>query len=375
MVLSIDIGTTFLKAAVVDFNGHIHFSSRKRIQIYTDSDTAEVQPEDWITGLIEICSSVSYDVASGITVIVVSGNGPTVIPVDDNGSPVHRGVLWMDKRSEAISHDMSSAIGDFNPNFFLGKSFWFKKHMPELYGKVSSFMSCPEYISYKLTGNRYTLLPGDGFIPFYWTEEKILKLGMDYDKFPQFISPTEVYGVFNSCLKLGNISQGIPVVCGGPDFLMSVLGSGSIKAGILCDRTGTSEGLNLCTDYRVDRDNLRTLPHLVDSLYTIAGLIPDSGELVIKGRLNEVVEKYKKIIDLMITSGLQIDEIRIIGGHSQIAELNRMKAEAFTIPVKVYPSGSDLVGNAVLGSVVTGVYGSFEEAENNMVREIKCYNV
>lgn len=375
MVLSIDIGTTFLKLAVVDFKGNIHYSNKKRVEIYRDSDVCEVDPEEWIACIVELCRGIPLVCSSNITVIVLSGNGPTLVPIGVNGKPVHRAILWMDKRSESVRDEIRSLIGDFNPNFFLGKAFWLKKELPEIYSRTFSFFSCPEYVSYLLTGNKRTLLPGEGFKPFYWTDDKIDKLALDKSKFPSYITPLEVYGSYDGVKKLGGISTGIPVVCAGPDFLMSVLGSGSIKSGILCDRTGTSEGLNLCTDYEFKDNDLRTLPHLVDSLFTVAGLIPESGELLLNGRLDVLVDKYKEIVDRMIGLGLHIDEVRIIGGHSQVDKLNMKKSEAFDIPLKVYPPGSELVGNAVLGSVVTGKYRNLEEACNSMIREIKCYNV
>ncbi len=77
----------------------------------------------------------------------------------------------------------------------------------------------------------------------------------------------------------------------------------------------------------------------------------------------------------MLKAGLKVDEIRVIGGHSSIDSLNDLKYKSFDIPFKLYPPGSDLIGNAVLGFVVNGDYSSLDEACQKMVRKERCFNI
>lgn len=366
MIFAIDIGTSYLKASVIDLNGKAYFSSRRQLIIIGDGKTKEVDPNLWTDCFESLFQEIPEKIKSDLRAIVVSGNGPTIIPVDEHGSSIGNAMLWMDTRAEDTVEELRSILNEFVPgNFFLSKVYWYKKNKKDLFEKAKYFLSCPEYLCYKLTGNAYTLLPGEGFLPFYWDNKKLEKLGIEPDKMPEYIGLSELWGNY----------KGIPVICAGPDFLMSVLGSGSVEPGIVCDRTGTSEGLNYCSSTYIEIDGLRTLPHVIPGLYTLAGLIPDSGELLSNGKEKEIVKKYNLLIDKMITSGLDIKEIRIIGGHSSLEDLNISKAEVVNKPLRVYPLGAELVGNAVLGYYILGEYKSIKEACERMVREVACYNV
>lgn len=376
MILAIDIGTTFLKVAGVDFHGKINFFQKRAVDVKTVDGGYEVDPDHWRLALVHLCESIPEKFMSEIKSIVISGNGPTIVPLDSTGSTLGSAYLWMDNRANSVTDEIREKLGEFlPPNFFLSKIYWLKQQKKDLYNTSASFLGCPEYLSYIMTGDIYTLLPQEGFKGFYWNDDKIKKLGLDQDKFPDFISPREVYGYYNGKLKTRGLKKGIPIICGGPDFTMSILGTGSIDNGIVCDRTGTSEGLNYCSSEVYNIDGLRTLPHLISGLFTISGLIPKSGEYVLSGQEDLLIKEYKIIINKMIDEGLDINEIRVIGGHAGLDHLNEKKAECFPFPIKVYPEGSDLIGNGVLGSVVIGYYKTLKEACSNMVREKICYNI
>ncbi|QEN05030.1 hypothetical protein EW093_10010 [Thiospirochaeta perfilievii] len=375
MILAVDIGTTFLKVGIIDFNGKISYSEKRAIDLSVDKDLREVDPTKWVKGLSNLFLSIPANLLDSLTGIVISGNGPTFVPVDKTGNSAGKALLWIDDRSLTVADEITRRLGSpIPPNFFLSKAFWFKKERPTEYKNTISFLSCPEYISYLLTGEKYTLLPQDGFIDLYWTDDKIDKLDLDQKMFPKFISPFEVYGTLRDNPITSGLRKGLPVICGGPDFIMSILGTGSVYEGVLCDRTGTSEGLNFCCSDPTRIEGLRTLPHVIPGLYTIAGLIPNSGEYLLNDRLDLLIDEYKNSINLMVKSGLKIKEIRVVGGHAGIERLNIKKASQFDIPLKVYPEGSDLVGNGVLGSLVLGVYPSIGEACSRMVKEKVCYN-
>lgn len=365
MILTIDVGTTFLKVAVIDFHGSLEFFEKRAVH----------DPELWLKNLKDITRSINKTLTTQISAISVSGMGPTFIPINNSGESL-RTLMWTEHETESIELEMENALGYSVPgNFYLSKAYTYKRLHPEEYQQVEHFLSCPEYICYEITGNCYTVLPDEGFRPFYWSEDQLDQLRLDREKFPSFISPYQVYGCVNDKGILSDIKEGLPVICGGPDFLMALLGTGSIYDGVLCDRTGTSEGLNFCSSIKLNIGGFRTLPHINPGLYTVSGLIPNSGEYVLNGQLEMIGERYRDIIQKMLDCNLSVKEIRIIGGHAGIDALNRLKASYFDIPLKIYPDGSDLVGNAILAAVVTKTYNTLEEACEKMVRVKLCLNI
>ncbi|MBN2617356.1 MAG: hypothetical protein JXR64_03480 [Spirochaetales bacterium] len=376
MILAIDIGTTFLKVAVVNYTGELLFFEKQAVSVdYVDSKK-QVDPTSWKDVLQSISSGIDIKLLGKVEAVVVSGNGPTLVPVGSNGKPTSDALLWLDTQSSSLFNELLEKTGEpIPPNFFLGKAYWFMKEREDLYLKSDKFLSCPEYICYLLTDELFTLLPHPGFLKFYWTNEQIEKLGLDPLKFPPYINYNEIYGKLNNNSIINGVNIGTPVICGGPDFIMSLLGTGSIDYGIICDRTGTSEGINYCSNQLINIPGLRTLPHIADNLFTISGLIPESGNYILNGEEHKLLIEYKAIIDKMILSGFDIKEIRLIGGHANIEALNIEKSKLYDIPLKIYSEGSDLIGNAVLGSIVIKKYSSFKEACQNMIREKICYNI
>jgi xylulokinase len=75
-----------------------------------------------------------------------------------------------------------------------------------------------------------------------------------------------------------HLQQGIPVVAGGPDYLMSLLGTGVIAPGMTCDRAGTSEGINYCSETPARDSRLLCLPHIIGEYHNISGVISTTGK-------------------------------------------------------------------------------------------------
>jgi len=74
------------------------------------------------------------------------------------------------------------------------------------------------------------------------------------------------------------LPQGLPVVMGGPDFIASLLGTATVRPGRTCDKGGTSEGINLCSEKNTkDAGALLVMPHIVKPYFNISGVISTSG--------------------------------------------------------------------------------------------------
>jgi xylulokinase len=157
-------------------------------------------------------------------------------------------------------------------------------------------MSCPEFIDYFLTGNAFTVLPSDQFTRYIWTEDVIRKLNMDPEKFPPFIKPGQPLGeVRAEAARLLGIPSGTRVFAGGPDFIMTLLGTATVSPGRACDRAGTSEGINLCAAKPLNDPRLMSLPHIVEGFHNISGIISTSGKALewcrsLTGRQNDDYE-------------------------------------------------------------------------------------
>ncbi len=281
-ILAFDIGTSWIKGALVDERGRVAASGRHPVAALPSAQPLfhELDPRQWVDGMRTVAGRL-FAAADGRAVrgIVISGNGPTLVPAGADGEPVHPAISWLDRRATEESRLIGEKTGStVDPSFFLPKVYWLARRRPEVYAATRLFLSCPEYLDFLLTGHAHTILPSEGFKRYIWTEEALRALGLDTGRFPPFIAPgAEVGRVTPAAAARLGLPAGVPVFAGGPDFIMSLLGSATVRPGRVCDRGGSSEGVNLCAAAPVDDRRLLVLPHVIPGLFNVSGLISTTG--------------------------------------------------------------------------------------------------
>ena len=247
--------------------GEVLSSVRRRIMGPSER-SQDFTADRWITA---VRSAVPHLVgAYRIDAVVLSGNGPTVVAVGEDGDPVGPPLLWLDRRSQEIEGSQS---------FYLGKTAWFEHHSG-LAHRVRWYLPFPEYLLFWMTGQASATTPGDEFSRYIWSPEDIERSGVPGDRLPPFVTIGSVAGtVLPGPAGELSIPAGTPVVAAGSDFLMSLVGTNTLRSGQTCDRAGTSEGINHCSATEIQREGLRTLPHVIPGRYNVAGILSSTGLL------------------------------------------------------------------------------------------------
>ncbi len=285
MILVLDVGTTVLKGALFDEDGTPLETGHRPLAMSSSRSNPlhhEMDPQAWIRGIRDQCHEFGLSSSKKPTAIVVSGNGPTLIPVGDDGRPLHPAILWMDRRSIEEAAEVSRINGFYvDPTFYLPKALWFYRNKPEIYERTRHFLPCPEYVNYLLTGRAATILPVEDFDGYIWTQNLVTQLGMDWAKFPDFVRPGDYLGETAAAAEsLLGVPEGVPVYAGAPDFIVSIIGTGTVAPGRVCDRAGTSEGINLCTEEAISDPRLLCVRHVIDGYHNVSGIVSTSGKAV-----------------------------------------------------------------------------------------------
>ncbi|MBN2050254.1 MAG: hypothetical protein JW760_07415 [Spirochaetales bacterium] len=282
MIFVFDLGTTSLKAALFHQDGRIIGTTSVPLgfEEVAHRQYREVEPRRWIQGLKTAYAGLSGGEKLPLKAVVACGNGPTLVAVDREGNPLRNAMSWMDRRGTVEAETIRKEAGYYvDPTFYLPKALWMRNNEPALFSRVASFLACPEYVSLYLTGRAVTVLPGDNFLRYFWTDELLEALGLQKELFPEFVHPgTTVGNILPGPARELGLPEGIPVFTGGPDFVMSLVGTGTVFPGRACDRAGTSEGINLCTATLIRDERLMGYGHVVKGLYNVSGIISTSGK-------------------------------------------------------------------------------------------------
>jgi xylulokinase len=289
MLFTVDIGTSTFKSALFDFDGNpISFASVPLSTNESGGLKHEAESEEWLGAFESCCAKLGN--LDKVLAIVITGNGPSLIPVLGEPGIGNKGLslpaeparLWLDRRARDETAEVSALMGGYvDPSFFLPKVLSIKKKEPGLYSRTKLFTGSPEFLAYALDGQARSVFPSRGFDRWFWNDNILKKLELDPEKFPPFISPGDAFGeILPPVAAHFGFVKNIPVISGGPDFFAAILGSGVTKPGQVCDRTGTSEGINLCTDKHIKDERLMSYGHPVEPYWNLSGTISTTGKAI-----------------------------------------------------------------------------------------------
>ena len=291
MILAIDVGSSSVKGALFSESGACLGKAAVPVATRSSGDgvQSEVEAEDWLAALRDIAGELlsgsrpgrrdgARGGSRGLEAVAISGNGPTFLPVDTRGRPLHLALTWADRRAVAEADAAGAAAGiRLDPSFTLPKALWFMRRAPEIYEATASFLSCPEYLCRVLSGQAVTVVP-EGYERHYGDARTFSALGLEGSKFPPAARPGLVLG---ETTAEGEARTGVPrgaqVVAVGPDYLASLVGSATTRPGRACDRSGSSDGINLCALEGTDDPRLVSVPHIVPPYANISGMISSTG--------------------------------------------------------------------------------------------------
>jgi len=323
-VLTADIGTTSLKAAVISREGQeLAFAQCP----FENPDSRYISLE-WIKAL-ETCVSKMGDAVKKAEAVSISGNGPTVVTED--GSTV----LWNAKNELEGSVYINSTN-----SLFLPKIVTLKNKYPEEFEKSETIFSGPEFLVWQLTGNKVTILPESRYENAYWCEKLLTENEIDPGKFPAFVKIGDFYGKVSGENKYFpenlNILKGLPVYGAGPDFIAAMIGTGCTKTGAFYDCAGSSEGFNLCIPVPFKDKRIRLLPNVTAGLWNAAVMIPESGRLIFNFKTKLEKETghewtYPEVIDFCFdnkeSEGHEILETLLRNSENALSILKEVAAE------------------------------------------------
>lgn len=405
VVLAVDIGTSSLKAALIDARGTVVGASRRRFP------AGPRRAGDWTDALAEATLAVSPALASSgkrIDAISVSGNGPTLVAVDPRGRALDI-LMWNDPIPASAGFSPESGSPK-SKSLFIPRLKAYRELFPDAWNGSRYVLSGPEYLVWYLTGVAVTILPEARYESAYWTDADLSAAGIGAGKLAPFVAAGAVVGSVGSA-GMGDAARailpaGVPVIAGGPDFTVALVGTGTIREGTACDRAGTSEGLNVCVAEPVSHPLIRPLPAAVARLWNASYLLPDTGARfhAWRARSGQASRPYADImlevahdveggneseartivegIGRSVREGVALlsettgytGEFALSGGQARNATWNRLKAAMAnaTFAMMETPDG-ELMGDAALAYASLGAYGSLEDAVAGMVRVAERY--
>lgn len=259
-LLGIDVGTSSTKALVMDETGKHISCGRVRYDIavpeagYAEQDCGLL----WNAVCKAIREAVSeITVKKEIRAVGVTGQMHGLILLDKEKKPLRPAIIWADHRSVRQADilkgcGIEARVGNSaSPGLFLSSLLWIKENESELYAKARYTLLPKDFIRYRLCGLLGTdYSDATGTLLFNlksgtWDEVIMKRYGIEKSLLPECHASCEIAGKTTfDCAAATGLLMGIPVIYGGGDTPMQLVGNGMLSPGQLNTNIGTASQIN-----------------------------------------------------------------------------------------------------------------------------------
>lgn len=276
LILSIDLGTSGCKAAVVGLDGQVLAFAFRPVDTHViPGGGAEQNPEDWWLAFLGAAGEVLVNPGvqrQRVQAVCCSCQGEGTVAVDKSGRVLTPALLWMDMRGGAAVRRLAKgwlpAISGFDPwklwqwvhktggapalsgKDQVGHIAFIRETMPEIYAKTHRFLNVLDYMNLRLTGRM--VASRDSILTTWATDNRnlgqltldgrLLAMGaLEKEKLPEVVACTEVIGaLLPSVAEQLGLSPQTRVVAGSVDNSAAAVGSGAVADNALHLYIGTS---------------------------------------------------------------------------------------------------------------------------------------
>lgn len=258
MYLGIDLGTSGVKAVVIDASGQVVATAQSAIEVSSPQPLwSEQNPEHWWQATVSAMQAIQQQLGEriqDIQALALAGQMHGATLLDAEGQVLRPCILWNDGRSSAQCARLEANLADFQqrsgnlamPGFTAPKVMWVAEHEPEVFAKTEKILLPKDYLAYRLTGEfKSEMSDAAGTLWLNpqtrdWDDELLKASGVDRSYMPQLLEGTDTAGQLTDAAATALGLGQIPVVIGGGDNACGAIGVGVTQPGQAFISLGTS---------------------------------------------------------------------------------------------------------------------------------------
>ncbi|WNG16285.1 xylulokinase [Cystobacter fuscus] len=259
MYLGIDVGTSSVKAVLVDGHEHIVASASAALEVTRPHPGwSEQEPDAWIRALEHVLDELSATHREALAAVEGMGlsgqmHGAVLLGADDK--PLRPAILWNDGRSEAEcrlleercprSRELSGNLA--MPGFTAPKLLWVAEHEPDVFARTRKVLLPKDYLRLFLIGDHVSEMSDAAGTLWLdvakrdWSDALLSATGLTREHMPRLVEGSESSGRLRPELaRRWGMSRAPVVAGGGGDNAASAVGIGAVKSGTAFVSLGTS---------------------------------------------------------------------------------------------------------------------------------------
>lgn len=299
MLLGIDIGSSGVKAALVDGERGMIARAHRSLPLQSpEPGWAEADTDQWWGG---VCAAVGELLSTGsvgadaVEAVACSGMVPAVLALDPDGSPMRPAILQNDARATSELQELTGLLADLDLVHLTGSALtqqsvvptlrWLERHEPDVFTGTATIAGSYDWIARRLGAEphierNWAIESGLFTLDSEPLDELFTRAEIDPGLLPPVRDPGTVVGeVTNQAAGETGLRPRTPIVVGGADHVFSAYGAGLLTCGDWLVKLGGAGDILVVTDDPVVDERLFLDAHPVGS-WLPNGCMATSGSLV-----------------------------------------------------------------------------------------------
>ncbi len=264
MYLGLDLGTSGLKAVLIDARQEVVFSASAPLKVARAAPGwSEQLPADWIAAAGQVMDEIAAGPGlHGLKSIALSGQMHGATLLDAAGDVLRPCILWNDTRAHREAAEMDAdpqfrrITGNIVfPGFTAPKLRWVERHEPEIFSRVDKVLLPKDYLRLWLTGEAVSDMSDASGTAWLdpglrdWSGALLSASGMSRAQMPDLVEGSAPAGQLRPELaRRWGIGGTVTVAGGGGDNAAAGVGLGVVAPGQAFVSLGTSGVLFAATD-------------------------------------------------------------------------------------------------------------------------------
>ena len=256
MFIGLDLGTSGLKAILIDDGQHILAEATAPLEVNRPFDGwSEQAPATWLDAADTVMRALGAQVPLGaVKGIGLSGHMHGATILDARHDVLRPCILWNDTRShvQAAALDADPRFRALTgnivfPGFTAPKLAWVRAHEPRVWDKVALVLLPKDYLRLWLTGEAVAEMSDAAGTSWLdtgkrdWSDDLLAATGLTRAQMPRLVEGSEPSGTVRDVLAdQWGLPRGVVVAGGGGDNAASAVGVGVVKPGEAFVSLGTS---------------------------------------------------------------------------------------------------------------------------------------
>jgi xylulokinase len=278
VVLGLDLGTTEVKAGLIDLDGRLIGLARSgyALDVSGGHGWAEQDPGAWWSAVVSAVRGVHVPDGHVVTAIGLDGHGPTLVPIDHRGEATRPAITFLDSRAADEAAELGHATGVLG--WALGglpAALWIERNEPDTARATTWYLNTWEYLAFRLTGIAASPRVPDQLVP---DPALVTVAGIPSAKLPP---PTQTGAIVGPLADAGaealGLRAGIPVVGGTVDAFASYLGAGLLEPGDAYDPGGSAGGFGVYWDRPIEVAGGFVTPAPLAGRYSVGAAMAATG--------------------------------------------------------------------------------------------------